>query len=55
MTRECACLAGGHAFADPGLRSRDASYPARTSTAANGGLSMAAGPFIDLSGDDNDQ
>jgi hypothetical protein len=43
MTMECACLAGGHASADPRLGSRDVGYPARTSTAANGGLAVVAG------------
>jgi hypothetical protein len=42
MAMECACLAGGHASADPGLGSRDAGSTARTSTAANGGLAVGA-------------
>jgi hypothetical protein len=37
-----ACVAGGHA-ADLGLGFRDADSTARTSTAANGGLAVAAG------------
>jgi hypothetical protein len=37
-----ACVAGGH-VADPRLGYRDADSTARTSTAANGGLALAAG------------